>query len=92
MQAETILNRNPDVMAVDMDGETVMMHIDKGNYHGLNAVGSHIWAVLETPCTVAAVIASVRDAFEVSDTDQVDTEILAFMDELLESGLIIVES
>lgn len=91
MQAETTLQRNSDVIAVDMDGETVMMHIEYGNYHALNAVGTHVWTKLETPCTADAIIASVRDAFEISDPDQVDSEILTFLDQMLDSGLIQVK-
>ena len=91
MQAETMLHRNPDVIAVDMDGETMMMHIETGNYHSLNAVGSHVWTLLETPCNAGQVIASVSEAFEISDADQVDTDILGFLDQLLESDLIRTE-
>jgi hypothetical protein len=88
MDLTTVLERNPKMMAADMDGETVMMHIDRGSYFALNAVGSHVWALLEEPRTLGAIVESVQDSFDTGDSEDVTDDITAFTRQLVENDLI----
>lgn len=88
MDINTMLKRNPELLAVDMDGETVMMDMESGNYFGINAVGSHIWEALEAEKKVADVIETVNSHFEIQDDDTVQDDILGFLDDMVEQQLL----
>ena len=49
MKLETIVERNHEIDATDLDGEKVMMDLDKGQYFMLNGVGGDIWELTEKP-------------------------------------------
>lgn len=82
MDMQTTLKRNPELLAVDMDGETVMMDMTSGNYFGINGVGSHIWELLENEQTVQFIIDSVSSSFEVNEGDTVKSDVLAFLQKM----------
>lgn len=88
MNTDTKLRRNEDLLSVDMDGETVMMDINSGNYFGINSVGSHIWDLLEEVCTVQKILDSVHENFDISPENNVQEDIFAFLTGLLEQELI----
>jgi hypothetical protein len=81
------LVRNPDLVSADMDGETVMMSVERGAYYGLNGIASHVWTLLETPVALADILTSVCADYDVDEvTCQTDMQV--FVAELLEQGLI----
>lgn len=92
MDANTTLKRNPELLAVDMDGETVMMDMETGNYFGINAVGSHIWEALENENKVGDIIETVNSHFEVQGEDTVEADVLAFLGDMVEQELVEVVS
>ena len=89
LNKNTLLARNPDLIGADMDGEMVMMSIDKGAYYGINNMGSWIWNLLENEMTVLAIIDSVCDAYEV-EAKRAHKDIMEFLNNLLEHGLVII--
>ena len=83
----TRIERNPDLIATDMDGEVVMMSIAKGKYYGIDATGSDIWGWLEKPLTVAEIAEKLCAVYEVDEaTAQADT--LAFVAQMLEHEVV----
>ena len=88
MKPETKLHRTRDVVATDMNGETVMMHIDKGTYFALTGSGGQIWAALEEPATLADVVSFIEREFDVSDVDDLEGVIGEFVGQLVEQGLV----
>lgn len=88
MTPTTKLQRTRDVVATDMNGETVMMHIDKGTYFALTGSGGQIWEALETPSTLSDVVTYIEREFDVSDVDDLDSMISEFVGKLLEQGLV----
>lgn len=88
MQADTLIRRNPEPLAVDMDGETVMMDMETGNYFGINSVGSCIWNALETEQRFGALVEQVRAQFEVPEEATVEADLQAFLQSMLEQKLV----
>ena len=70
---DTVVNRNKDLDATDMDGELVMMDIDKGKYYSINSVGSRIWELIENPLSVNEVISILLKEFDVDEKTCTDT-------------------
>jgi hypothetical protein len=62
-----LIERNPDLFAADMDGELVMMSVARGEYFGLGGIAPRLWALLETPRTLAALRGIVLAEFDVDE-------------------------
>jgi hypothetical protein len=83
----TPLERNPDLIWTDMDGETVMMSIERGEYLGLGGAGSRIWALLAEPVTPSEICARLTAELDVNP-DTCKADVLSFLGELLENNVI----
>lgn len=81
------LIRNPDLIAADMDGETVMMSIERGAYFGLGGIGSRLWDLLEQPTTVADMAAAICEEYSV-DSETCLQDIQGFIAEMMENSLV----
>src|SRR5580704_14780365 len=60
----TIISRSPSVLSAEVDGETVMMSIERGRYFGLDHIGSDIWKRIEPPCSFATLIERLAAEYE----------------------------
>lgn len=79
--------RNPDLIATDMDGEIVMMNIERGDYFGIGGVGPRVWGLLENPVTLADIVATLCTEFQV-DPATCEADIRVFLQQLQENDLI----
>ena len=79
--------RRPELHAVEMDGELVMMGQEQGEYYGLRDVAATIWHALAEPRTLEELVAIVCDEYAVSAADCRD-DIVAFLDDLLGRKLV----
>jgi len=86
---DTLLARSPDILASDMDGETVMLAISSGRYYSLDPVGSAVWEALEEPRTWADLVAHLVGRFEVGE-EQCRAETGDFLAEMLAEGILLV--
>lgn len=80
------LRRVPNLLSTDIDGEVVMMDVEKGLYFGLDAVGSDIWKRLETPVSAAELAAELVKDYD-ADTATIEADVLALFNRLVEQGL-----
>ncbi len=81
--------RNTEIISTDMDDETVMMSIDKGEYYGVNPVGSRVWELLESPRTVSGLCETLLREYDVPQ-EQCHKDIMSFLNHLSEKGLIAI--
>lgn len=85
---DTPLLRNPDLIATDMDGDTVMMSMERGEYFGIGGVGSFVWSLLENPVSLNDIVEAICAEFDVDETTcRGDME--HFIAELRQHGLTI---
>ncbi|MFV5213253.1 lasso peptide biosynthesis PqqD family chaperone [Azonexus caeni] len=86
-EKKTVFVRNPDLIAADMDGDTVIMSIERGEYYGIGGVGSRVWDLLAQPISVLDLVEVVCTEFDVAPSVcQADME--RFINELKVLGLI----
>lgn len=88
LKPDTIVKRKAGLLASIMDGETVMLDVDSGHYFGLSGAGSHIWNMLEEERSVAAVVDDVKAQYAVGTGDNVDEDVIAFLQKLVDKSLI----
>ena len=87
----SIVRRKDEIISGDVDGETVMMSIEKGHYHSMNLTGNRIWEILENPCTVGKMIETLKDEFD-AKPEVITEELYRFLDQLLESDIIQIDA
>ncbi|NLI24085.1 MAG: lasso peptide biosynthesis PqqD family chaperone [Bacteroidales bacterium] len=88
IQENTFFRRNPDLLFSDMDGETVMMSIQNGEYYGLDEVGSRIWQLLENPESAETLTDKLIEEYEVT-RETCLSDVMEFLNMLAEKQLII---
>jgi hypothetical protein len=71
----------------EMDGETIMMSIENGEYYGINSIGSRIWKLLETPKAASEICDALLPDFDVT-REQCAKDVLLFLNRMAEKGVI----
>lgn len=79
--------RKSEIVAADMDGETVMMNIETGKYYNLGAIGGAIWKLIETPTKVEDLISRLVEEYNVT-RNQCEEDVLPFLNQIFEQSLI----
>ncbi len=87
INGDEVIVRTKEVVSTDLDGETVMMSIDKGMYYGLDIIATRIWELIEKPLSVSALCNILLREFEV-DRDLCQQDVHRFLSELKDDDLI----
>jgi hypothetical protein len=90
ISTESIVKQIEDIVASDIDDEKVMMSVEKGQYYGLDPVGSRVWELIEKPIKVSELIDSLLLKYDV-DRETCERDVLAFLEELHEDGILLAE-
>ena len=78
---ETVIARSDEVICSQVDGEVVMMSVERGKYSGLNIIGSEIWRLLKTPMPVSEICKVMMTTYKV-EKDQCEKDVLMFLNDL----------
>lgn len=65
---DTTVTQATGLVSADLDGEKVMLSIEKGKYYGLNSIGSRIWELLEKPLTVREMVEVLLEEYDVEES------------------------
>jgi len=76
----------PKIVHETIDGETVILNLDTGNYFSLVGVGAKIWGFIESGAPVHDIIERVKRDYESNGTD-IDEAVNKFASELRQEGL-----
>lgn len=87
LSTQTVISQQPGHMVSDMNGEKVMLSIKNGKYYNLGSIGGEIWALIEKPVTVEAVVTELESRYEV-DRERCEMEVLNFVNELMKENLV----
>ena len=75
------------VLFRDLQGELVVLELERGVYFGLDPVGTRIWHLLRDERTLQDVVAALVVEYEV-DEAQGAADVLALVRQLQEQGLV----
>ena len=56
LNLDSIVSYREDIDTTDIDGDKVMMDLEKGQYFALNSVGSRIWEEIQSPVKISEVV------------------------------------
>ena len=87
LNSTTLITRNPNLVAAEIDGDLVMMSIEQGEYFGITGVGSRSWELLATPTTVADIARVICTEYAVEEA-ACQADMQTFVEELIQLGLV----
>ena len=91
MKLETVVERNHEIDASDLDGEKVMMDLEKGQYFMLNGVGGDIWDLIEKPMSVQGIIKELMKQYEVSQ-EECESTVKDFLHNMHHANLVMIHA
>jgi len=88
-KAPTLAHRlavSPDVVFRELDGEAVLLDLERGAYFGLNTVGTRIWALIQERASLRAVLEALQAEYEAAP-DVLERDLLGLAGRLCDKGL-----
>lgn len=78
---------NKDIIARDIQGDTVFLNMITGDYYSLNSVGTDIYNCITEEMKIDAIVKRLADKYNV-ETAQLNRDILDLIADLKENGII----
>jgi hypothetical protein len=79
--------RLDQVLSTRINDDMVLLDAEGGYYHHMNPTGSAIWEALERPLEISQLVSALRTQYRIRNAN-IDSEVEAFLQELLGMGLI----
>ena len=86
---ESVVVAADDQISADLDGEAVVLGLDRGMYYGMGGVGTRIWELIRESTGVADILKTIVEEYEIDETT-CQRDLLRFLDELEAEGLLVV--
>ena len=81
----------PKIVHETIDGETVILNLDKGNYYSLVGMGVNIWGFIEKDTTMGSIIEKISNNYQ-GERGDIDVAINKFVSELMHEGLVVSDN
>ena len=85
----TVVSHRTDIDTTDLNGDIVMMDLEKGKYFSLNGVGSRIWNLVEEPVKVSNVVDSLLEEYDIG-RDECEEQVLQFLGKLEREQILVI--
>ena len=86
----SIIQRDPEVIAGEADQDLIMVSIATGHYYGISHVAREIWDAIEWPKRVADLVNDLTARYKI-DHCSCEEQTLSFLEALLGEGLLQVK-
>ena len=83
----SIVVATEDQISSDLGGESVILNMKTGVYHGLNEVGARVWDLIEKPKAVKDIKQLLLEEYEV-EADACTNDLFSLLNNLKTAGLI----
>ena len=87
MTEATVVRAAPSQVSTVLDGEAVLLELNRGVYFGLNEVGTRVWQLVQAPTPVAAVRDAICREYDVPP-DRCFEDVTSLLDRLQNEGLV----
>ena len=88
--AKRMVRVSPSTMSREVQGETILLHLDSGEYFGLDATATRVWQLINEKGDLQQVEAAMLEEYEVDPT-VLSADLQRVVDELLARGLIEIQ-
>ena len=82
---------SPEVLVQELDGEAVLLNLDSECYFGLDDVGTRIWQHLREHQRLDWVCEAMQKEYD-ADESRLRADVLRLVEELIEAGIVTVQS
>ena len=83
----SVVSHSAGLFSTPLGPEIVFLNPRKDTYVGIDEIGRRVWDLLATPSTVNELCARLELEFR-GNTAEIKADLTAFLNELMESGLI----
>ena len=80
---------SPKVIHETIDGETVIVNLDSGNYYSLDAIGAEIWEYIVRNVSIPSIIEIIASGYT-GEQEEIQKTVHQFIDEMQRENLIAV--
>lgn len=78
-------------LSSDMGESVIILNMKNGVYYELKDVGTHVWNLVQQPCSVQSILDKLLEEYEV-DAERCEADLLALAENLAKVGLIEIQS
>ena len=90
LTTQSVIIKNKSVLENEIDGEKIMLNMDKGEYYGMDKIASRIWELLNEEIEIEKLIQKLLEEFEI-DYETCKNDVLEFLDGMLKKNLIVLK-
>jgi len=87
ISAQSIVVAVSEQLSSNVGGQAVVLHVNSGKYFGFEAVGARIWELIQQPRRVSEIRDVVLREYD-ADPAECEPDVLAFLQQIQEAGLI----
>lgn len=88
MQQESKYIRNEtDFISAELDGELVLMHMNSGEYFGMDKTTTKMWTLLENPKTKEVLVNDLTQVYDV-EKDRCEEDITPVLTNMVNRGFL----
>ncbi|MGD8781906.1 MAG: lasso peptide biosynthesis PqqD family chaperone [Ignavibacteria bacterium] len=87
LNMDSVIAQNKNLVVSEINGETVMMSLEKGNYYGMNLIGSRIWEIVKEPKPVNEIVDELLKEYSV-EKEQCVEDVTSYINKLLDENII----
>jgi hypothetical protein len=86
----SIIQRDPEVIAAKADQDLIMVSVATGYYYGLSDVAREIWNAIGRPKRISDLVGDLTASYQI-DSSSCEEQTLSFLEDLLDEGLLQVK-
>src|SRR4030042_1354668 len=91
MDSITLFRINsPKVIHETIDGETVIVNLDSGNYYSLNRVGAEVWKLIGEKVSIGGIIESIANRYD-AKKEEIVKAVNHLINELQQELLVVMD-
>ncbi len=86
---ELVFTARDDLVVETIDGECLVLDLDRNVYFGLNPLGLSIWEAIATGATLATILDELGARFPDVPAPRLDADLRAFLEQLIGAHLVL---
>ncbi|MGB0696433.1 MAG: PqqD family protein [Rhodospirillaceae bacterium] len=88
--SQALITKNPEVLATEIENETILMSPATGAYCTLNGTGSAIWTLLDTPMTLDSLTDALCARYG-KDRAEIEDQVSLFVQRMQEEQIVLCQ-
>lgn len=85
--AQSLIRRTSEAVSCELGGESVILDMATGVYFALDSIGTRIWDLLQTPCSMETLCDDLMQKYDV-DAARCREDVMVLLQDLAAQGLI----